>query len=227
MTHLCPTLSNLLLLGFERRAPEFGMASVGYRFPFLDLTASQGVNKYLYEAVLLGGVLNTGRTLAMIESELPVDLETEEAAAAWVSYALNSHRNDLGPLPDWMMKGERNWDQLPWVRQRREFDERPRCYIDRNYARVLRTNLLEAIAELVVEGRMRFYFDGRVLTVRVSGRNYDVVAEGEAWPHPVEIAVSLEMNLPSRFMTPSVEVSYYDGFLAFGRFRYKAVEAVA
>lgn len=119
MSELCPTLSNLLLLGFERRASEFGMETVGYRFQFLDLTASEGLNKYFREVVFLGGVLNTVRSTALIDSELPVDLDTPEAAAAWASYALQSHRGELEPLPDWMLYGELNRDQLPWVRQQR------------------------------------------------------------------------------------------------------------
>jgi hypothetical protein len=227
MTQLCPTLSNLLLLGFERRPSEFGMATVGYRFPFLDLTASHGVNMYQHEVVLLGGVLNTGRTLAQIESQLPVDLETPEAASAWVSYALKSHRNNLEPLPDWMVEGERNYDLLPWIREQRKFEQRPRCYVDRDYARVFRRNLHRAIADLTDENVMQIYFDGCVLTLRLNGRTYQVVAEGDAWPHPFEVVASPEMNLPSRFMRPSVEVSYYDGSLVFGGYRYTAVEVVA
>ncbi len=108
------------------------METVGYRFQFLDLTASEGLNKYFREVVFLGGVLNTVRSKALIDSELPVDLDTPEAAAAWASYALQSHRGELEPLPDWMLYGELNRDQLPWVRKQREFEARPRCYINRD-----------------------------------------------------------------------------------------------
>ena len=226
MSELCPTLSNLLLLGFERRASEFGMETVGYRFQFLDLTASEGLNKYFREVVFLGGVLNTVRSKALIDSELPVDLDTPEAAAAWASYALQSHRGELEPLPDWMLYGELNRDQLPWVRKQREFEARPRCYINRDYARVFRRALQRSIAELEDEAVVRIDFDGCVLTARLNGSTHGVDAEGEAWPHPFEIAVSSETQLPSRFMAPRVEVSYYDGVVHFGRDSYNAEEAV-
>ncbi len=60
----------------------------------------------------------------------------------------------------------------------------------------------------------------------VNGSTHGVDAEGEAWPHPFEIAVSSETQLPSRFMAPRVEVSYYDGVVHFGRDSYNAEEAV-
>ena len=53
---------------------------------------------------------------------------------------------------------------------------------------------------------MRIDFDGCVLTARLNGSTHGVDAEGEAWPHPFEIAVSSETQLPSRFVAPRVEL---------------------
>ncbi len=101
---------------------------------------------------MVGGVLHTGRVAALIEEELPEDLETPEATAAWMSYVLDLHRKELKPLPDWMLLGQRNWDLIPWVRAQRQrerlYEARPRCYINRDYARVFRRHLLRTIAEL-------------------------------------------------------------------------------
>src|SRR5690606_8527748 len=91
---LPPTLSSLLSLRFQRRPDSYGMLTVGYRFPVLDLTASDSVSFDLSPAVLLSGVLHTSRTIAEIHSEIPPDLETPEQAAAWVSYALWPHRSE-------------------------------------------------------------------------------------------------------------------------------------
>ena len=141
MSCLCPTLNSLISLGFEPRQTSAGLDGVGYRFVHLDLDAVHVVNLYARYVVLLSGVLNTGRTVAVIEDQIPDDLGSSVEAAAWVSYALRSHRSDLEPIPDWFIEGERHWDLVPHARQMREAEERqraylasPRCYIDRDYA---------------------------------------------------------------------------------------------
>ena len=53
------------------------------------------MNMYARYVVLLSGVINTGRTVALIESQIPNDLGSASEAAAWVSYALASHRSEL------------------------------------------------------------------------------------------------------------------------------------
>ena len=86
-----------LLLGFERREPKYGAETAAYRFPNLELEAVHVMNLYARYVVLLSGVLNTRRTMATIEDQIPTDLESALEAAAWVSYALRSYRSDLEP----------------------------------------------------------------------------------------------------------------------------------
>ena len=95
----CPTIDSLIALGFERREPKYGAETAAYRFPNLELEAIHVMNLYARYVVLLSGFLNTGRTMATIEDQIPTDLESALEAAAWVSYALRSHKSDLGPLP--------------------------------------------------------------------------------------------------------------------------------
>lgn len=153
---LPPTLSSLLSLGFQRRPDSYGMLTVGYRFPVLDLTASDSVSFDLSPAVLLSGVLHTSRTIAEIHSEIPPDLETPEQAAAWVSYALWPHRSELEPLPDWLLLGEQYWDLIPSVRRQREYERRPRCLVERDHARILRRSLQAALSQLDSTDTMSF-----------------------------------------------------------------------
>jgi hypothetical protein len=220
VTELSPTLKSLLDLGFEMREPQYGMPSVGFRFEHLDLTASDGIGRYFHPVVFLSGVLDTGRILSMIESELPPDLETPEAAAAWTSYALKSSRGNLEPLPDWMTEGERHWELIPFVREQREYEARPRCRIGRDYARVLRRDLQRAFANLTEEVEMVVDFDGRVLSIRLGGAVYEVIAEGEPWSDTIKIPVSPATKLPARFTSSSVEVSYFGGHFSIGGYRY-------
>ena len=105
MSDPCPTIDSLIALGFERRTTKAGIEGVGYRFPHLDLDAVHVMNLYARYVVLLSGVLQTRRSLAIIEDQIPNDLRSPSEAAAWVSYALNSHRSDLEPLPNWFLDG--------------------------------------------------------------------------------------------------------------------------
>ena len=113
MSGPCPTLDSLIALGFEHRESKYGAETVGYRFVHGDLEAVHVMNLSARYVVLLSGVLNTGRRLSTIESQIPNDLESALETAAWVSYALESHRSELEPLPDWYVKGERHWDLVP------------------------------------------------------------------------------------------------------------------
>ncbi len=163
--------------------------------------------------------------MATISSEIPQDLVTPENAAAWVSYALNSHRQDLEPLPEWMLEGERNWYAIPFVRRQRQYEARPRCLIDLEHARLLRRSLKEALSQLRGKATTTFHFDGRVLSVRVDGREYATLATGAPWPSGYEIVATRETKLPARFTTAFVEISFFDDALRFGRLRYPAWEA--
>lgn len=225
MSDLSPTLDSLLRLGFQRRVDGFGEPTVSYRFPALDLLASDCINRAFVPVVLLSGVLSTGRVIANIHSELPRNLGTPAIAAAWVSYALKSHRSELVPLPEWMLDGERNWDALPFVRSQREYEARPRCLIDREHARLLRRSLTEALSQLSRESVMTFHFDGRVLSVRVDGRSFATIATGDPWQSNYEISVTSETKLPARFISEDVEISFFDGAVRFDRYRYDAWEA--
>ena len=78
----CPTLDSLISLGFEPRKTSAGLEGVCYRFGCLDLDACHVMNLYTRYVVLLSGVLNTGRKLAIIESQIPNDLGSAFEAAA-------------------------------------------------------------------------------------------------------------------------------------------------
>ena len=234
MSDPCPTIDSLIALGFERRTTKAGIEGVGYRFAHLDLNAVHVRNLYARYVVLLSGVLQTRRSLAIIEDQIPNDLGSTSEAAAWVSYALRPHRSDMEPLPDWFFEGEKHWDLVPPARMVREAEERqraylaaPRCVIDREYARPLRRNLLEQLPMLPEETGMTFSFDGRVLTMTLCDRVQEVVAYGESWASSYQAIVSSETKLPARFENTMVEVSVFEGHVSFDRIRLGPCEAVA
>ena len=171
------------------------------------------MNLYARYVVLLSGVLNTGRTVAVIEDQIPDDLASPVEAASWVSFALRSHRSELEPLPDWFIEGEGNWD-LVWpviegheaYERRRAYESCPKCHIDRDYARVLRRNLSEELSWLGEEAGMTFSFDGRVLSIVTDQRVHELVASGDSWPSSYRVTVSPESRLPTSTTTTGYRV---------------------
>ena len=255
MSDLCPTLDSLVALGFERwqeqsrprsyrwgpadpliamhglREPVPGTEAVVYEFAAFDLFCSHTMNKFMRMVVRVHGVIYTGRTLAEVDSEIPDNLEDPLEAVAWVSYVLSSHKDDLGPLPDWFVAGERNAHLVEraiegsdaWER-RQAYEASPKCYIDRDYARPLRHNLQENISWLEGEAEMTISFDGRVLSIDFCGRVQEVVAGGEGWPASYRVMVSPEAELPARFMSRSVVVSVFEGSVRFDGLRFGPCE---
>ena len=165
-------------------------------------------------AVRVHGVISTRRTLSEIDMEIPDHLEDPLEAAAWVSYALNSHRRKLEPLPDWFVEGERHWDLIPFVARQRAYEARPKCFVDREYARPLRRNLQGEISWLDGEAEMTISFDGRVLSIALCERVHEVVATGDSWPSSYQVIVSPETSLPARFMSSTVVVSVFEGYVS-------------
>ena len=246
----CPTLETLLELGFEDRPPVTQVASsslwmvpkrlrspltsVCYRFSHLDLVACPEMNTFGQYVVLLRGVVETRRTLSFVEGEIPPDLGSALEAAAWVSYALRSDRSELEPLPDWFVEGERHWDLVAPARvelaareRQRAYEACPKCFIDRDYARPLRRNLLEEISGLAGETEMTFRFDGRVLSIVFCDRVDEVIASGDIWPSSYEVVVSPETTLPARFMSSTVVVGVFEGYVCLDGLRLGPCEAVA
>ena len=184
--------------------------------------------------VLLSGVINTGDILAEVENQIPNDLRSASEAAAWVSYALKSYRRQLEPLPDWFVEGERHWDLVPPARlelaareRMRAYQARPKCLIDRDYARPLRRNLLEAISGLAGPTEMTFRFDGRVLSIVLNERAHEVVASGESWSSAYRVSVSSQTKLPTRFKSPVVILDVFEGYVSFGGLRLGPCEPVS
>ena len=146
--------------------------------------------------------------MAVVESQIPTGLGSALEAAAWVSFALASHRSELEPLPDWVVEGERYWDRVPLVREvhaaqerQRAYEACPKCFIDRDYARPLRRNLLEEFSELAGETEMTLSFDGRVRSIAICGYVHEVVALGEVGRPPITLLSPRRRSCPPGLRT--------------------------
>ena len=216
------TLHSLAVLGFERCRDQLGREAIGFRFQTLHLLASASVNRYFQSAVFLSGVVDTGRTIGLVECYIPPNLELSTEAAAWVTYVLKGHRSSLGSLPAWFLEGERHWHLVPpaleemTVRRRAEaFRNCPRCYIDREYARPLRRKLQAVLSEVEGDAEAIFGFDGRVLSISLCGALHEVTASGEGWNRNYRVGLDNQAALPARFRASRVTVTVFEGHLSF------------
>ena len=222
-----PTLASLVELGFKREAGN-PAETVRYDFENFHLSASS-VWWWTGRMVNLSGHGYTGRKLLVMDPGdlwsapmIPNDIDNTSEAAAWVSFILQHKRKDLGALPDWFVEGEHHWDLVPPARaqlayreRQRAYEASPKCLIDRDYARPLRSNLTEEISSLE-EGEgveMTFSFDGRVLTIDSDRREHEVLAFGNRWPTSYRVVVTPDSKLPPRFEREWVEVCAFEDHL--------------
>ena len=215
------TLESLAVLGFDRCRDELGREAVGFKFQTLYLLASASVNRYFQPAVFLSGVVNSGRTVGLVECHIPPNLELPTEAAAWVTYMLKDDRSGLGPLPAWFLEGERHWSLVPPAQEEMTARKRlqayrscPRCYIDREYARPLRRKLQAVLSEVDGDAEATFSFDGRVLAISLCGALYEVIASGEGWHRNYHVGLSNKAALPARFRSSRVTVTVFEGNLS-------------
>lgn len=227
MKSTCPTLCSLLDLGFELTPDNMGMPCISYKFSNINLEARHVVNRFFQKTVMLTGILKTPNSMTLVQTEIPDDLETPIAAAAWLSYSLSSHEHDLGPLPNWMIEGKNCWDLIPFVREMNEYRDRPRCEIERDYARVLREKLRNELLKSSENFPVLFMFDGRVLRIQTPQNTLDVIATGNEWPDAYAVMMGSQTKLPSRFMSPQVELSFYKDRFTFGSYQYVSARAIA
>ena len=82
--------------------------------------------------------------------------------------------------------------------RQRAYEVCPKCFVDRDYARPLRRNLVEELSWLPEESEMTFSFDGRVLSISLCDRIHEVIASGDNWPSSYKVKVYPETELPGK-----------------------------
>ena len=65
----------------------------------------QHMSRWFKPTYRISAVINTGRSISLVESEMPAELETEDEGLAWLAEIL---REALPPdiKPAWLLKGE-------------------------------------------------------------------------------------------------------------------------
>ncbi|WP_221066165.1 hypothetical protein [Methylomagnum ishizawai] len=163
---------------------------------------------------------------------MPIEVESWEQGAAWVAWCLDDHSpkgifEPASPIP-WLVEGRQNFHLLPWERKRAEYAEqqarfaaRPRCTVERAWARLALNTLAEQLEIISADSLVMFDFDGSVLRIGCGEKVIAMPAEGNRWEQPFLISGKVLKNLPKRLMTPSVDFSIWESALRIGNRRYR------
>lgn len=104
-------------LDFERfEHPASSEPAYRTRFGPHEIETVLLTNRWFQKGWMLGGVVNTTRTVGIVEGELPLVVETKEQGLALLSYFLARQIPEQFK-PPWLRIGERMTSHLPWVRQ--------------------------------------------------------------------------------------------------------------
>ena len=92
-TNLISTRVLLQDLGFVPDASVVSDELPGLSFDFgtFKLQASWQMNRWFVPIVLLSGIYSTSRTIAMIEQQLPLEIESVDQGKAFIAWCLHNH----------------------------------------------------------------------------------------------------------------------------------------
>lgn len=218
----------LYSLGFCKEPNTGSDSHLSFDFGNLKLQAFYGFTWLNEEMVSFWGLMSTSTTLSEIDFKLPPELESRELCLALLAYYFDADiSSKLKIEPPWLKEGRKYQHLLPWERERRAYEARPHCYVDRDWARVAFKRLAEQLANVNAESPVTFSFDGRVLTI-LCGEGVNVMsAVGKRWTQIYSIKARALRDLPKRLMSNEVEVSVWKSHLTLGNKRYPGISAIS
>jgi hypothetical protein len=220
--------SLLIDLGFVPNDGQHGPSGSVLSFDFgnLILTATPVANRWMQDVWSFGGVANDSRSLAHIEFEMPLAVESVEQGTAWIAEHVNGQVS-LRHVPKWLEIGLSWRDELPWRKELNRYNERPLCRVEREWFRLPCKALRLAAEEARADERAELSFDGTVLRVALPNKVVAVPASGERWNQTVAVLLTELRHLPRRLMSQSVEVSHLQDHLTIGRLRLPLLDHYA
>lgn len=207
------TRSLLEALGFAEDWGAMTDQRPGYVFDFgnLRLTAAQVMNRHFVPVFFFGGVVQDARSIRQVMFEMPLDVESFEQGVALLTHFIGKTFQPQIPAP-WLADGRAWQDHLPWERDRKAYQARPQCSVEKEWFRVAAKKL-----RLAAEGGDLAWlsFDGEALRITVCGASIIVPAMGVAWESRYAIKATQLDHLPKRLTDP-VEITVWDGRLTIG-----------
>jgi hypothetical protein len=192
-----------------------------------SVRAIEGINRYFVPSIIISGVLASDRAMVEIHGALPRNLPSREFGLAFLATIIDqADRNMLPDEPAWVSEGRHHRLLLPWVRERAEYEARPRCHVERNWAKLALKDLSSLLDAIPDDTRIAFGFDGRTLIIECTCKVIAVAAEGMAWSDRYVLSAADLRKLPKRLMNPSVEFGFWDRTFVIGNHRYSSGVAI-
>ena len=216
-------------LGFRSEPKVYSEQETGlsYDFGSFQLTAARMMNLQMREAWHLSGLVATSRSIAQIEFEMPLQVDSAEQCAAWIAWALEHQLCDerlvASMKQELVILGLQHQSTLPWVRQQATHAARPHCWVERSWMRLLLKTLAGHVSKDDPDDRISIRFDGAVLSFHGRDWTIPVPASGNAWTAPYAIKVRDFSSFPARLMQTEIGVSIWEDKLTIGNRFYREI----
>jgi hypothetical protein len=203
---------------------------LSFDFGNFKLAASCCINMRFVEIVLFTGVMTTSRRISDVQFEMSRRVQSAEQCAAMIAWCLDKQAGNPLFIParpvEWLAEGRKNRRLLPWNREKVKFEERPRCWVERNWLRVALKTLSQILATADNEEKVVLGFDGTVLTIRCKGKVLPLPAEGKPWPERYSLRAGKMRYLPKRLTSERLEVAVWETRLTIDGNSYEGITAI-
>lgn len=221
-------LEVLKRLGFweNPQVEHFTPGTLSFDCGNLQLSAVLDLNRRFRDVVLLFGMMRSPRSFGFIEHEIPTEFESFAQGIAWITWCLDGDSTDRfepqRPVV-WLEIGRKHFNLLPWIREQEAWEQRPRCSVERNWAKLVFSGLQSNLANVKDETTVAFEFDGKSLTICCLEWLVAIPATGKPWPECYRVKAELLRDLPKRIRQHGITVSVWDGNLEIGNRRYPVI----
>jgi hypothetical protein len=198
----------------------------GLRFEFGNFTleAIEGMSQGFRPVVSVDGVLSTGRTISLVDGELPTEMESREHGLALIAFILRGE--PLSYRPAWLSEGDSYGHLLPWERQRKVCEERPHCSVQRDWMRLALKTLATQLAALEDDAPLLFCFREGIMRIHCPRAVIAMPAEGRSWSQSYSVTAGSLRRLPKRLTQCGVEISIWDSSLQIANMQYNGARAI-
>jgi hypothetical protein len=219
------TVDALKKLGFEPDSSVLSDDGEGlfYDFGNMTLSARSVLNESFIEIISVSGVLATGRSIALVSIQLPPRVTSTEQCAAFIAWGIDKQNGrEFVPLipTDWLDDGRNNFDTLPWVRKQKQYQERPRCIVERDWLKLAFRDLRLLLPELAESDFLSLTFQNEVFSIHSRLKLIVLPAAGNNWTSNFEITAKNFRSFPKRLNHKDIEISIWENYLYLANWRY-------
>jgi hypothetical protein len=214
------TIEALKQLGFVQTANS---EMLTYHFGNFTLSAIQTINRHFVEIILVSGVFSNHRMISEVRIEMPLQIESNAQAAAFIAWGINEQigRNFTPQnLTQWLEEGKNNFDLLPWTKEQKIYNERPKCLVKREWLKLALRDLNLILPELDETDSFFITFQKGVFSIQSVLKTIVFPAVGNDWTNEYQITVSNFNRFPKRLNQAEIEISVWNNKISLANWSY-------